>query len=300
MSAAPSGRYGPRVRTWLANPGPSRVQLPANACDSHVHVIGPLERFPVGPQHNALPEDATKEDLFALHRRYGIGRCVIVQSAVHGRDNSVTEDAIRAGGGRYLGVGLVAPDVADAELARLAAAGFRGVRFSWMRHLAPGASAEDVVALTPRLAALGMHLQVHFEADLVHELGAVFARSAVPVVIDHMARVDARLGANHEHFQGLVKLLGNPLFRVKVSGIDRIDAHEGPADGYRRGIPLARHLVARFPEQCVWGSDWPHPNHTHMPDDGVLFDALDAIMPDRRHLEQVLVHNPQALYRFSA
>ncbi len=292
--------HGTRVRTWLAAPSPSRMQLPAGSCDSHVHVIGPLERFPVGPQHNALPEDGTKEDLFALHRRYGIARCVIVQSAVHGRDNSVTEDAIRAGGGRYIGVALVAPDVADAELARLAAAGFRGVRFSFMRHLAPGAPADAVVALTPRLAAVGMHLQVHFEADLVHELGAVFARSAVPVVIDHMARVDARLGVKHEHFQGLVKLLGNPLFHVKVSGIDRVDAHAPPDARYAHGVVLARHLVERFPEQCVWGSDWPHPNHTHMPDDGVLFDALDAITPDRRHLEQVLVQNPQALYRFPA
>ena len=292
---------GPRVRTWLAEPTPSRLRLPAGACDSHVHVIGPLERFPVGPQHNALPEDATAQDLFALHRRYGIERCVIVQSAVHGRDNRVTEDAIRAAQGRYLGVGLVAPDVADAELARLAAAGMRGVRFSFMRHLAAGAPPAEVVALTPRLAAHGMHLQVHFEADLVHELGAVFARSAVPVVIDHMGRVDARLGPEHAHFQGLVKLLGNPLFRVKVSGIDRVDAHAAqlpPAERYARGVVLARLLVERFPERCVWGSDWPHPNHTHVPDDGVLFDALEAIMPDRRHLEQVLVHNPQALYRF--
>ena len=48
----------------------------------------------------------------------------------------------------------------------------------------------------------------------------------------------------------------------------------------------------------MWGTDWPHPNHTHIPDDGVLVDALGRIAPGAGHLEQLLVHNPQALYRF--
>ncbi len=63
-------------------------------------------------------------------------------------------------------------------------------------------------------------------------------------------------------------------------------------------MALARTLVRRFPERCLWGTDWPHPHHTHIPDDGVLVDALAGIAPDALHLEQLLVHNPQALYRF--
>jgi 2-pyrone-4,6-dicarboxylate lactonase len=64
------------------------------------------------------------------------------------------------------------------------------------------------------------------------------------------------------------------------------------------GTPLAARLVANFPTQCVWGLDWPHPNHTHIPDDGELVDALSKIAPSERALHQLLVSNPQALYRF--
>lgn len=230
----------------------------------------------------------------------GIERCVIVQSIVHGTDNSAVEDAIQAGGGRYLGVALVSPDVPDVELSRLAQAGFRGVRFNFMRHIAGSASVDEVLALTPRLAAVGMHLQVHFESELVHELTAPLQRSSVPVVIDHMGRVDATLGIEHADFQGLMRLLENPNFYVKVSGIDRIDAKAPPAQKYSDGVALAQALVRRFPERCVWGTDWPHPNHTHIPDDGVLIDALAQIAPTADALEQLLVRNPQRLYRFAA
>ena len=228
----------------------------------------------------------------------GIERCVIVQSVIHGTDNRVVEDAIAAGGGRYLGVALVAPDVGDAELKRLADVGFRGVRFHFMRHIADATSVEAVIAMTPRLAAVGMHLQVHFESELVHELSEPLRRSQVPVVIDHMGRVDATRGAEHQDFQALMRLLANPGIHVKVSGIDRIDAHSSPERGYPEGVKLARMLVERFPEQCVWGSDWPHPNHTHVPDDGALVDALGEIAPGPGQMEQILVRNPQALYRF--
>jgi 2-pyrone-4,6-dicarboxylate lactonase len=56
--------------------------------------------------------------------------------------------------------------------------------------------------------------------------------------------------------------------------------------------------MTRFPERCVWGLDWPHPNHTHVPDDGELVNALSCIAPTPDLLERLLVRNPQALYRF--
>ncbi|QBK06336.1 amidohydrolase [Hylemonella gracilis] len=288
------------VLTYLRQPSKPALQLPAGACDAHVHVFGPASDYPYAPQRHMTPVDAPRETLFALHRHLGIERCVIVQSMVHGQDNRVVEDAIAAGQGRYLGVALVDVGVADAELRRLAAAGFRGVRFNFMQRLGAASPVEPIIALTRRLAEVGMHLQVHFESALIHMLAQPLARSAVPVVIDHMGRVDATLGAGHADFQALLRLMENPLFRVKVSGIDRIDALAPSDRRYAAGEALARELVARFPERCLWGTDWPHPNHTHVPDDGALVDALARVMPDRTHLEQVLVHNPLHFYGFSA
>lgn len=282
------------------DPAPKRPQLrlPPNACDSHVHVFGPQHRFPYSENRPATPVEAPAETLFALHRLMGIQRCVIVQSVTHGFDNRAVESAIVAGEGRYLGVALVPVTVTDVELQRLASAGFRGVRFHFIDHLGEGPDIRAVIALTPRLAAVGMHLQVHFASRLIHSLAPILARSAVPVVIDHMGRVDARLGPTHEDFVALVRILENPIFRVKVSGIDRIDAHAGPLDGYAAGKHLAATLVQRFPEQCIWGSDWPHPNHTHIPDDATLIEAIEEIAPTGGLLERLLVLNPQTLYRF--
>jgi 2-pyrone-4,6-dicarboxylate lactonase len=287
------------VQTYMDEPSPAQLALPPLSCDAHVHVFGPRSRFPYAENRSSTPASAAKEKLFALHKKLGISRCVIVQSVFHGLDNAVVEDAIAAGGGNYLGVALVPVDVPDAELRRLADRGFRGVRFNFMKHLGDGFQTDDVLKLSQRLAHVGMHLQVHFESSLVHTVGRDLQKSAVPVVIDHMGRVDAALGEQHEDFQGLMQLLERPGMHVKVSGIDRIDSTARPGSGYPLGVPLARRLVERFPERCVWGLDWPHPNHTHIPDDGELVDALAQIAPTSQLLETLLVRNPQTLYRFS-
>lgn len=281
--------------TFNRQPSVPALRLPPHACDAHVHVFGPAAVFPFAAGRSFTPADAPRETLFALHSHLGISRCVIVQSAMHGFDNSAVEHAIAGGGGRYLGVALVPHDVADAELKRLKAAGFRGVRFNFMKHLAQAASPLQVADLTRRLAPLDLHLQVHFESALIHELAPVLKTSAVPVVIDHMGRVDASLGADHADFRALCALMADERFHIKVSGADRISAPP-----YAQGAALARQLVQAFPERCFWGTDWPHPNHTHVPDDGVLVDLLADIAPAAGLLEQLLVTNPQRFYGFTA
>ena len=280
------------------NPAPSRPRLllPAGACDAHVHVFGPVASFPFSPDSRINPADAPKETLFALHRHLGVSRCVIVQSLVHGFDNAVVEDAIAAGGGRYLGVALVPHQVPDGELRRLKAAGFRGVRFHFGLHQGHGASVQQVLAMTRRLAPLGLHLQIHFDSTAIHELAPLLKQSAVPVVIDHMGRVDASLGENHADFRALCTLMEDTRFYVKVSGIDRV----AKAPPYADGIVLARRLVNDFPDRCFWGTDWPHPNHHHVPDDGVLVDALAQIAPAPAALDALLVSNPQRFYQFES
>jgi 2-pyrone-4,6-dicarboxylate lactonase len=289
------------VKTFSDHPSTPQLRLPPLSCDAHVHVFGPPDRFPYNPQRNFTPAEATKETLFALHRQLGIQRCVIVQTMVHGRDNRVVADAIAAGGGQYLGIALVAPDIDDAGLRALADQGFRGVRFNFTRHLGTGIAPDALPAFTHRLADFGLHLQVHFESPLVHELGPLLQRSAVPVVIDHMGRVDARDGIQGLDFQALCRLMDNDHFWVKVSGIDRVDAQMPlSTPPYAQGIVLAHYMVERFGAQCVWGTDWPHPNHTHVPDDGGLVDALSQIAPSANALHALLVDNPQRLYRFES
>ena len=257
-------------------------------------MFGPKHTFPFAPTSNIDPADAPKEKLFALHAMLGIERCVIVQTAVHGTDNRVTEDALNAKGGTYLAVALLLPSVDMSELRRLDRLGFRGVRYNFMRHIHRTASIDEVVALTQRLAEIGWHLQIHMEASLLADMAPALARSAVPVVVDHIGRVDAALGFEQPSFQELLRLMQSNKFWVKVSGCDRI-TRTGPP--YADAVPFARRLVCEFPDRVVWGTDWPHPNHQGpIPDDGKLLDLIAEIAPTPELLRKLMVDNPTRLY----
>jgi len=219
-----------------------------------------------------------------------------VQSNAHGYDNAASADAIAAKGGAYLGIALVPISIGDKSLRQLDRAGFRGARFHYMRHLAPAAPIDQVIAFAAdRLADIGWHLQLHFESGLIHELAPAIARSPVPVVIDHMARIDAGLGLDQPDFHALRELLEHDHVWVKVSGAERA-SRQGPP--YADAAGFARALVADAPDRVVWGTDWPHPNLDHVPDDGVLADLIEQTAPSEVARQALLVDNPQRLYRF--
>ncbi|HEX2197057.1 MAG TPA: amidohydrolase family protein [Burkholderiales bacterium] len=268
------------------HPAPSRprLRLPALACDAHAHVLGPRARFPFAKGRSFTPADAPKERLFALHEKLGIARGIVVQSACHGFDNFVTTDAIAAKGGAYRGVAIVPADVATNELRRLDALGFCGARFNFVPHLGAAPALDKVAALAGRLASLGWHLRVNVPSALIEEVGAKLKHSPVPVVIEHMGRIDASLGLEQPAFGALRRLMENERFWVEVSG----------------AVPFARLLVAQFGNRVLWGTGWPHQDVETPPDDGRLVDLLGEIAPCEAQLHALLVKNPQRLFRFDA
>lgn len=290
MSAEPERSFHPA-------PSRPRLRLPHGACDAHVHVRGPRARFPFARRAGAAPADAPKEWLFALHAALGIERCVVVQSAWHGFDNWVTLDAIAPKDGAYRGIALVPANVDAIELRRLDALGFCGVRFTFARRRGAAPSIEAVLALAARLADLGWHLQMQIEAALIGEIGPRLKRSPVPVVIEHMGRIDASLGIDQPAFRALLALMRDPRFWVKVSGAERISRRPAP---WPDAIPFARALVEAFGDRTVWGTDWPHPSFGMATDDGQLVDLLAEIAPSEAQRHALLVANPQRLYRFPA
>jgi len=283
------------IHTYLTNPRKPDFVLQPNSCDAHCHIFGPSNKFPYLQERSWTPVDAGKEELFSLHDFLGIQRCVIVQTALHGFDNSVLVDAMQMRKGRYLGVALASAKTTSEKIAEMDHQGFRAIRFNFMAHLKNNDSIEDILALTNRMEPFGWHLQVHFSSDLVHYLTPLLRQSSVPVVVDHIGRVDASLGVNHPDFQGLLKLLDDPLFYVKVSGVDRISKNHP----YDDGVSLAKMLVDEFTDRCVWGTDWPHPNHHHIPDDGNLVDLIPRIATTTEKVNKLMVINPEKLYRFT-
>jgi 2-pyrone-4,6-dicarboxylate lactonase len=282
--------------SWTASPRKPTLKLPRHATDTHVHVFGPRARFPFAAGRSFTPSDAPKETLFALHGMLGVERCVIVHTAAHGFDLAVTADALEARRGRYRGIALAPVTISDEELRRLDALGFRGVRFHYMGHLAAAAPIDDVIAFGKRLAPLGWHLLIHMAGERIGELAPALHRSPVPVVVDHIGRIDASLGLAQAPFRALLDLMRDENIWVKVSGADRI-TRQGPP--YADAVPFARKLVAEFGDRCVWGTDFPHPNHRGpIPDDGALVDLIGEIAPSEAARQALLVDNPQRLYRF--
>ena len=112
-----------------------------------------------------------------------------------------------------------------------------------------------------------------------------------------MARVPTADGIDQPPFQALLQLLDDERAWVKVSGAERLTA-DGPPP-YDDVVPFAQALIAAAPDRVLWGTDWPHPNVRHMPDDGDLVDLLTAFAPDEDILHRVLVENPSRLYDFT-
>jgi hypothetical protein len=61
-------------------------------------------------------------------------------------------------------------------------------------------------------------------------------------------------------------------------------------------IPYAQALIKVEPSRILWGTDFPHPNVKHMPNDGHLVDLLGMMAPDPATLKTIVVDNPTRLY----
>lgn len=276
------------------HPKKPALELPVGACDAHCHVFGPATVFPFSPTSTYQPDDAPKEKLFALHRHLGIDRSVIVQASCHGTDNAAMVDALIAGNGKYRGIAMVNVSVSDEELRRLHDAGVRGVRFNFVAHLGEAADKDEVRAIVSRIAPLGWHIVVHFDAHRLEELAPFLKQLELPIVIDHMGRIDASAGPDQLAFRLLLDLMRDERFWVKVCGSERI-SRAGPP--FHDAAEYGRLLVERFPDRVLWGTDWPHPNiKVNMPDDGELVDLLKIIAPTPASLTALLVDNPVRLY----
>jgi len=277
------------------NPKVPDFKVPAGSVDAHCHVFGPAAKFPYSPKRKYTPCDAPKEKLFALRDYLGFSRNVIVQASCHGTDNAALIDALETAGDLARGVAVVSPDVTDEELAAMDAAGVRAVRFNFVKRLVDATPKEVFIGIAERIAKLGWHIVVYFEAPDLEDLIPFLESLPTTVVVDHMGRPDVSKGVDHPDFQRFVDLLArNQNFWTKVSCPERLTVAGPP---YADVVPFARHLVETFPDRVLWGTDWPHPNmKSHMPDDGQLLDVIPRIAPTPALQQALLIDNPMRLY----
>ncbi len=284
---------------WICfDPAPSEPAYtpPPGAVDAHCHVFGPAAVFPYAPERKYTPCDAGKDQLFALRDFLGFERNVIVQATCHGPDNRALVDALHAAGDRARGVATVRDTVTDEDLAALHAAGVRGVRFNFVRRLVDPKPDAYYHAIIDRIAPLGWHVVIYFEAADLEERWDFFTALPTTVVVDHMGRPDVTKPIDGPEFGRFVRLMAeHENVWTKVSCPERLSRLGPPT--YDDVVPFARLLVERFPDRVLWGTDWPHPNMTtHAPDDGRLVDVIPRIATTDALRRKLLVDNPMRLY----
>lgn len=257
-------------------------RTPARACDAHIHIN----------------DAASVERYRAAAREQGTERVVIVTPRVHGTDNAVTTGAIAALGiANARGVGVLRPDVTDAKLRELDAAGIRGIRFTVFQPVGQVVTIDMIEPLARRIAPLGWHVQLHMRADQIVEHAAMIARLPCAIVFDHMGRMPLAEGARNPAFAAIVGLVERGDVWIKLSGPYLDDPDGGPR--FEAITPVARAWVDAVPERLVWGSDWPQPlAKDPKPKGRELIDLLGAWAPGTAVRERILVDNPATLYGF--
>jgi 2-pyrone-4,6-dicarboxylate lactonase len=280
---------------WDHHPTKPSFVLPDGAVDAHCHVFGPGDVFPYAPERRYTPTDAPKEQLFALRDFLGFERNVIVQATCHGTDNAALVDALRAANGRARGVATIAPTISDEELELLDSSGVRAVRFNYVKRLGDTQPDDYYHRIVERIAPLGWHVVVYFEASDLEERWDFFTRLETTVVVDHMGRPDVTKSPEGPEFATFLRLMDeHENVWSKVSCPDRLTVSGPPYDDV---VPFARLLVERYPERVLTGTDWPHPNlKSHMPDDGALVDFMARVATTPAVQQRLLVDNPRNLY----
>jgi 2-pyrone-4,6-dicarboxylate lactonase len=275
--------------------------LPAGACDCHCHVFGPVSRFPYAEPRSYTPDEAPLEAYLMLLELLGFDRGVLVQPSAYGRDNSAMLDALTREPERLRGVGVGGAEMTPAIIKQWHATGVRALRANEFRrdgkpYYQNGVGLKDVAPHLPLMADLGWHLQLWIDTRDLPELWPALKNMPVPVVVDHMGRLEYHHGTRHPGFQALLRGVGEGKLWSKLSGTYRLGAT--PPD-YAQAKPFHDALVAANPKNLVWGTDWPHPRpEGPVPDAGRLLAVFLDWTQDPANRQAILSDNPARLYHF--
>lgn len=275
---------------------PPKLEAPAGACDTHAHIIGPFDKFPLADERGYTPPISALEDFEVFQKTLGIDRAVIVHPSCYGTMMDVTVDAVTRLGDRARGIAVVEPSITDAELDRLDEIGFRGLRFTTL--LKGGADVSGIVAMAERIKRLGWHIQMFIDAEnQLESLLPSLKKLPVDLVIDHMGHFQPEAGVDHPAFRAMLDLVKDGHCWVKLSGAYRAS---GDAPAWQDMTAYATTLIETRPDRMVWATDWPHVMlwDKPMPEGAALLDWALSWNIDETTMKQILVDNPAQLYGF--
>jgi D-galactarolactone isomerase len=262
------------------------------ACDCHFHIYD--DQYPLAPTATFKPPHAPVAAYRKVQQALGLTRAVLVQGTGYGFDNSCLLDAMKQLGSETRGVVIIRPDINDAQLQALHEAGVRGVRYMMLGGgVMPW---ETLEAMSARIAPLGWNINLQLDGRDLPLHRRMLERLASRLVIDHTAKFLEPVPPGHAAFNVLTDLLDSGRVWVKLSA---------PYETSRTGPPryedvgqLARTLAAKFPQRCLWATNWPHVNQNPAPSDQAMLDLLFDWAPDAATRQAILADNPAELYGF--
>jgi 2-pyrone-4,6-dicarboxylate lactonase len=277
------------------HPKKPKLKVPPGACDAHIHLFGPSDKYPFADISPYTSRDALPEDLFALQDVLGLSTAVIVSPGGYSRDTSMLADVLTRHPKRFRGIALMPDDASPAEFARLGKLGVRGLRMMSTRrgphvpHLDPANAA--------RAHEHGWHVQFYPEGTDIVEYADKLLALPNDIVLDHFASIPAAGGVDQPAVKAVLRMLDTGRVWLKLSGPMRCTPGDFP---YSPVTALAQIFVKHAPQRLVWGSDWPHVNLNNraMPNDGDLLDMLADWVPDETLRNRILVQNANTLYGF--
>ena len=210
------------------------------------------------------PVTRRRTKLWGLRDYLGFDRNVIVQATCHGADNRALVDALRPPRDGPAGSRPWRPSVTDARARRARCR--RGARraLQLRRRLVDTTPREVLLQIARRVAPLGWHVVIYFEAAELPELYDFFASLPTTVVVDHMGRPDVtRPSTAPSSSSSSGSMREHPNIWSKVSCPDRLS---------RSGCPGLRRRGAL---RAAAGGDFPGP--------GAVGDGLAAPEPEVPH-----------------
>jgi predicted TIM-barrel fold metal-dependent hydrolase len=231
----------------------------------------------------------------------GFDRGVLVHGGAHGWDHRAMLDTIATAPDRLRGIGVMPANASDEDLAKLAAGGVCGLRFtevagpSAAQHFDGRVGFDALYELAPKMRKLGWHAVIWANAAALESAADSLRKLELPLVIDHLGYFDVAKGVEDSAFQALLSLVRDGTAWVKLT----VFRNSKSTPLHEDVRPFHDALVRENPDRLLWGSDWPFlGTHAYRPNSGALLDLLDEWLDDDELRDKVLVHNPAALYGF--
>jgi len=164
--------------------GPTRYTVPKGAVDTHAHVIGLPPDYPFVETRSYTPPAAPASGYLDMLDKTGMTHGVLIQVSVHGTDNRLMVQTLKANRQRLRGIAVIPLGLPERELAELKEAGVVGLHLNVL--YGGGVGLEDLERYGALCRDMGWHLQFLVDARELPPIASRLGALPVPIVIDHM------------------------------------------------------------------------------------------------------------------